>query len=312
MGDDNMEKITLTIFTPTFNRAKELIRCYESLKKQNYNDFEWLIIDDGSTDETRTVVNSFINEQKIMIRYVHQSNQGKQAAWNHAISLAKGEFFCGLDSDDTLIGDALVTTMQEADSIKDVTHIIGVRCLAIRNSTQQPDGKELMRQTQENSWFKEWESPHLLGERIDILKTNIINQFHYPVSKKIKFIPEIWFYTTTASKGYHFLYSNNALSLFYDEAEENRLSKSNLYEHAEGHFISRSALLKTVPFICWMRNPAGLFKTIVRFSQVSAVKRKNFQEIRQGVGLYWALLLYPVIKLFKLWKKHEKDTVFCR
>lgn len=304
MGRIQMEKsVELTIFTPTYNRAKELPRCYESLKKQAYKNFEWLIIDDGSTDDTYDVVSRFISEKEIIIRYIKQSNQGKQAAWNHAINLAKGELFCGLDSDDTLIENSLLLAMGQTSETVNNPKIIGLRCLAIRHSTLQADGKELANTPQVFSWFQEFSSSRLFGERIDILKTQVIKQFLYPVSGNIRFIPEIWFYTTTAAKGYKFFYSNHALRLFHDEAEENRLSKSSLYIHAEGHFISRSALLKTVPIRCWLRNPVGLIKTIIRFSQVSAFTEKKLKSIHQATNLYWVILTYPIIQVIKFWQK---------
>ena len=97
-----MKNIKLTIFTPTYNRANTLGRLYESLKIQSNQDFEWLIVDDGSSDDTQALIDSFIEEQILSIRYIKQSNAGKQAAWNNAVLNAQGEFFCGVDSDDAL------------------------------------------------------------------------------------------------------------------------------------------------------------------------------------------------------------------
>ena len=67
---------TLTIFTPTYNRAYSLHLGYEALCRQNSTDFEWLIVDDGSTDDTKQLVQGWIDENKISIRYVYQQNQG--------------------------------------------------------------------------------------------------------------------------------------------------------------------------------------------------------------------------------------------
>ena len=73
-----MEKIT--IFTPTYNRAYSLPKLYNSLLKQDSSLFEWLIIDDGSTDNTKDIINKWILEQKIVIRYFYQENAGKMVA----------------------------------------------------------------------------------------------------------------------------------------------------------------------------------------------------------------------------------------
>lgn len=88
-----MKKIKLTVFTPSYNRAHTLPRLYESLKQQSNQNFEWLIVDDGSSDDTKSLVESFINEQILSIRYIKQENAGKQAAWNNAVLNARGSYF---------------------------------------------------------------------------------------------------------------------------------------------------------------------------------------------------------------------------
>ena len=84
---------TFTVFTPTFNRAYTLPIVYESLKKQTFRDFEWLIVDDGSTDNTRDLVETWQKEAKFQIRYFWQKNGGKHRARNFGVSQAQGAFF---------------------------------------------------------------------------------------------------------------------------------------------------------------------------------------------------------------------------
>ena len=76
---------TITVFTPTYNRANLLKRGYEALKRQSLKDFEWLIVDDGSTDNTREVVNSWIEANQIPIRYIYKENGGLHTGYNTAI-----------------------------------------------------------------------------------------------------------------------------------------------------------------------------------------------------------------------------------
>ena len=75
---------TLTVFTPSYNRAHTLGRTYESLCRQTSKDFEWLVIDDGSTDNTKELIEGWIVEAQIEIRYVYQKNQGMHGA--HTVS----------------------------------------------------------------------------------------------------------------------------------------------------------------------------------------------------------------------------------
>ena len=96
-----------TVFTPTYNRAYSLPRVYESLKRQTFRDFEWLIIDDGSTDNTKKIIQKWQKDNQISIRYYWQENSHKKIAFNSAVNKAHGELFLTLDSDDEALPDAL-------------------------------------------------------------------------------------------------------------------------------------------------------------------------------------------------------------
>ena len=97
----------LTVFTPTYNRAYTLHLCYESLKKQTCKDFIWLIIDDGSTDATKELVDSWTLENKVEIRYYYQENQGMHGAHNTAYEKIDTELNVCIDSDDYMPDDAV-------------------------------------------------------------------------------------------------------------------------------------------------------------------------------------------------------------
>jgi glycosyltransferase involved in cell wall biosynthesis len=94
-----MPKVSVII--PTYNRAHLLPECLESVLTQSFSDFEIIIIDDGSTDNTKEVVS------KYPVRYVYQKNQGAHAARNKAIGMAKGEYIAFIDSDDMLLKDSI-------------------------------------------------------------------------------------------------------------------------------------------------------------------------------------------------------------
>lgn len=98
---------TLTVFTPSYNRAYTLHKCYESLKRQTSKDFIWLIIDDGSSDNTKDLVDKWIEENYISIRYYYQDNQGMHVAHNTAYKLINTELNVCIDSDDYMTDDAV-------------------------------------------------------------------------------------------------------------------------------------------------------------------------------------------------------------
>lgn len=98
----------LTVFTPTYNRAYVLARCYESMKKQTCKDFIWLVVDDGSTDNTRQLVKGWQSQSNdFEIRYVFQQNQGMHGAHNLAYATIDTELNTCIDSDDYLSDDAV-------------------------------------------------------------------------------------------------------------------------------------------------------------------------------------------------------------
>ena len=288
-----MKNIKLTIFTPTYNRANTLGRLYESLKIQSNQDFEWLIVDDGSSDDTQALIDSFIEEQILSIRYIKQSNAGKQAAWNNAVLNAQGEFFCGVDSDDAL---AAANNIEEIFAkytvLLDDENIIGLRFLAYSNVKKTFDGKMISEDVVVQSYFEEFSDAGNFGERIDVFKTSILKKYLYPVAPDIKFIPEIWFYVKVSADGYQFAYIPEALRLFFDEATENRLSRSSLLKHAKGHYISRSVMLKYVPAQIFSRNIVALLKTIVRFGQCANYLNIDFKERVRDTNTVYAMLSY--------------------
>ena len=98
---------TLTIFTPAYNRAHTIGRTYESLCRQTCKDFEWLIVDDGSSDNTRALVEGWIKENRIPIRYIYQQNQGMHGAHNTAYRNIETELNTCIDSDDYMPDDAV-------------------------------------------------------------------------------------------------------------------------------------------------------------------------------------------------------------
>lgn len=98
---------TLTVFTLTYNRAYCLNKCYESLLRQTCNDFEWLVVDDGSTDNTKELIDAWINEGNIPIKYIYKENGGMHSGYNTAYDNIFTELAVSIDSDDYMTDDAV-------------------------------------------------------------------------------------------------------------------------------------------------------------------------------------------------------------
>ena len=124
-----MKKIT--VFTPTYNRAYCLHKCYESLKRQSCKDFEWLIIDDGSTDNTGELVRQWqAHEQGFAIRYIYKENGGMHTGYNTAYELIGTELSMNVDSDDYLTDTAIEKILKfwEQNKRPDVGGIYALDC----------------------------------------------------------------------------------------------------------------------------------------------------------------------------------------
>ena len=114
----------ITVVTPTYNRSKLLLNLYQSLTKQvNYN-FEWIIIDDGSTDDTRFVVKKF-DSSNFNIRYIYKKNGGKHTALNVALDNIKTKLLIIVDSDDQLTSDATEIIEKTYKKYKNIDKLCG-------------------------------------------------------------------------------------------------------------------------------------------------------------------------------------------
>ncbi|WP_224964453.1 glycosyltransferase family 2 protein [Acinetobacter guillouiae] len=287
--------LQLTIFTPAYNRAHTLRRLFDSLKYQNLKNFEWLVVDDGSTDNTEEVMEKLIEESDFPVHYIKQENLGKQRAWNRAVLEAKGILFCCLDSDDTLYsGDNIKKIFDKYYQFLEDKTIIGFRFLAFSNVKNKFDGAELSKEILVATYFDELSKASIHGERIDFFRTIVLKDFLYPEYENVKFIPEIWFYVSIANAGYKIVYSPEPMRMFFDEDPNNRLSRSSIKKHAFGHFLSRGKVLEVTPIQIWLLNPLFWLKTLIRFSQTSKYTNQSFMNRRKTAGYLYALLSYPI------------------
>ena len=179
----------ITVFTPTYNREKTLGKCYESLVAQTSNNFVWQIIDDGSSDGTEELVESFIKEGKIEILYVKKPNGGKVSAINKSLEISNTELWVCLDSDDYFFPEAIKTYEQYYTEIKDIPELCGlfsVRSNPDRSPMMSCDvPAEIKFETQFNLRYKYKVEP----EYVQVYKTAIVSQYKYPLFEGEKYVP---------------------------------------------------------------------------------------------------------------------------
>ena len=193
-----MKMIHITIFTPTYNRAHLLSRLYQSLRNQTCNDFEWLIVDDGSSDNTVEVVESFEKDHKIIIRYFSKQNGGKHTAINWGVKVAKGELFWILDSDDSLPANAVELLLNYFSQIKNEE--VGGICGYMAHHTGEVIGKPIVGQPQLVSSIEMRYKLGITGDMMEVFKTSVLRETPFPEIPGERFCSEALIWNRIAQK----------------------------------------------------------------------------------------------------------------
>jgi glycosyltransferase involved in cell wall biosynthesis len=206
---------SFTVFTPTYNRGHTLHRVFDSLAAQTYTDFEWLVIDDGSTDGTRNLVDAWRQKNVFPIQYDYQENSGKPRAFNRAVKKAKGRRFLNLDSDDSCTPDALEKFNAYWVSIPEEQRTafsgITVHCM---DSAGKIIGNMFPRDIMD-MMPGEMNARHpIQGEKWCFYRTDVLRQYPYPEIPGERYIPEgvVW---NRIGAAYRMRYVNETLRVYY-------------------------------------------------------------------------------------------------
>lgn len=187
----------ITVFTPTYNRAHLLGRLYESLCAQLFTDFEWVIVDDGSTDGTASLVQGFIAERRIDIKYLSQRNGGKHRAINHGVSQARGELFFIVDSDDSLPASSLQRIATEyAMCDSSLGGVAGLDATDGGKVIGSGLAQDFIECNSMDIRFKH----HVTGDLAEVFKTCVMREFPFPEIEGEKFCPEALVWNRIARK----------------------------------------------------------------------------------------------------------------
>ena len=195
----------ITVFTPTYNRFHTLTRLYQSLRNQDCFDFEWIVINDGSTDETDVLFKQWKQEnQSFPIRYYIVPNGGKQRAINRALQLAKGEYFFIVDSDDLLRPNAISFIKKGFESLPEDDSIIGISTVKGDFKGNPIGQKPLIDEIKGYVDLTNLERPKykLQADMAEVFFTSKLRQYQFPVWEGEKFTPEAVVWDQLALDGY--------------------------------------------------------------------------------------------------------------
>lgn len=208
-----------TVFTPTFNRARTLPRVYDSLCAQTFTNFEWLIVDDGSADDTPTLVQGWIDAGRLAVRYLRQANAGKHVAFNRGVREARGELFVPLDSDDSCVPQALERFHHHWKAIPEDgrSGFSGITCLC-RDDRGRIVGGPLPADTLDGRPFEVMSRLRRQGEMWGFHRTSVLSAFPFPEVPGERFVPEglVW---NRIGQRYQIRFINEALRGYHDTAD---------------------------------------------------------------------------------------------
>lgn len=226
----------LTIFTPTYNRAYIIENLYRSLQRQSVKNFEWLVVDDGSQDNTAELFRKWqAEENEFPIRYYYKENGGKHRAINYGIQYAVGEYFFIVDSDDYLPDNSVAVILYWISEIpKKSGDFVGVcGCKGFTNNDLVGttfDGKFLDCTTLERGKYG------IEGDKAEVFNTDILKRYPFPEYPNEKFVTECVVWDKLAEDGYKFRFFNETVYLC--EYREDGLTQQGLdlfYKNPQGY-----------------------------------------------------------------------------
>lgn len=284
-----------TVFTPAYNRAHLIHRCYESLEKQRLRDFEWLVIDDGSRDGTGAVIAECTKKATFPIRYQWQTNAGFHVAFNRGVAEARGFFVALIDDDDWLEPDALATCLAAWQAIpaSQRENFVGVTGLCrdpagtlvgVAFPADPLDSDLVELQNRGKGW----------GEKWGVLRTDVLRAYPFPTDAG-SYLPTSLLWNRIAQR-YKTRFVNRMLAVKdFQPQGGTALSAFNRARHPVGQVLYyREYVMQPRPlrFRVLVRNSANL----VRFALHAGSLKENLPALRGplaimvavplGIGLY--------------------------
>lgn len=214
---------TVTVLSMCYNKADTIMRCYESLRNQTCYDFEWIIVNDGSTDNILDIVPLF-QDDLFPVIFIDKSNEGIAPTWNRGVDLAHGELVFRVDPDDWVYPSAIEYIIKYSSYLKGDSHLCGLVFLSTFENGEivgyHPFKEEITRCD-----FNSFRIIHkAVGDRAEVCLTSVFKEFKWPSYPDERFYPESVMWRRIANK-YDALYIN--LPIYIREYGDNCISANN-------------------------------------------------------------------------------------
>jgi glycosyltransferase involved in cell wall biosynthesis len=294
----------LTVFTPTYNRAYCLGQVYESLLRQTCSDFCWLIIDDGSTDETKDLVKSWVEINKIPISYHYKENGGMHTGYNLAYELIDTELSVCIDSDDYMTDNAVELIVNHWDKYgsNKYSGIIGLDCY----KNGQIIGDSFPQGLNESTVGETHWKMKIKGDKKLIYRPDVMRKYpKFPVFENEKFVP-LFCLPAYADQDYKMLLLNEVLCVveYRDDGSSKNIIKS-YFNNPRGFAYSRKVRMMLSPSF------SDRFRNSIHYVS-SSIIIKNYKFIQDSpkklltiAAIPFGIMLFFYLKYYKL-KKEQK------
>ncbi|MGV4414994.1 glycosyltransferase family A protein [Chryseobacterium sp. T1] len=300
-----MKEVKITIVTPSYNRAHTLQRVYDSLKNQTFKDFKWIIMDDGSTDNTKEIVASFQAESLLDIDYFWNENQHKFVTVFEGVKKITSAYFMVVDSDDSYPANALETLYNEVEKIPNQSEFISVMGLS-QSEQGAIVGDPYPNNSFDGSIFDMRYKYKVRGDKFGIFITatyqGLLKDFDYSQYKGKGYIPQAVFFNTYDARGVKTRFVNKIVRNYHlDEADQNSVSNTrwtgkNTFGLMEGHLsFLNSYGTKLLSY------PKALIRNMIGYQIYSIINGKNLAEINKRLKHFKILsaLVYPATLIYK-------------
>lgn len=289
----------LSIVTPTYNRAHLLPACFESLLKQTDFDFEWIIVDDGSTDNTAAVVSGFQTEQ-FPIVYVHKENGGKHTALNVSHDYIQGKYVLILDSDDYLTPDAVETVRKYWAQYHSAETIAMITFLRGHTKTDPLCTGPIANEPVDILRYKR----NIIhsSDCCEVIRTDVLKRFPFPVFEGERFLSEGVLWNRVALE-YKCVYINEVIYICeYLEGGLTKSGRAMRIRNPKGGMLSSEVNMHPKNYF-HLRIKCGLLYCCYGFFDgmcAAAIMKKASHKAITG------LCLFPGFALYRYWK-HKYD-----
>lgn len=283
----------ITVFTPTYNRAHLIENLYHSLQRQTYHDFEWVVVDDGSADNTEELFGSIVREDNFFpIRYVKTENGGKHRAINRGVQEASGEMFFIVDSDDYLTDDALevIDRMEKTIPSAKKDQFCGV-CGTRGYNLNDPIGTSFKGEYIDVISL-EREKYGIRGDKAEVFYTKIIRRYPFPAFEGEKFVTEAVVWDRMAADGLKLRFYNHITIICNYLPDGLTVQGEDLYfknPKGYGAYLCQCSKFGKLQ---------GMNKWFAYHKYYSVLKKEySFEEISENLNIH---PLYFVIRMFGL------------